>query len=157
MKVEINKFRIFLLLLTIIGLGSGCNGNQNELGDNNKDLSNSQVHTSEPVNQSVANQAKEKVIRKEEISGVKAVNTDKELVLAIKVDNFNRFQLKKIEKNIKTDLEKMYPDYKVIVSADSKIYLEVEKLEQKLQKDKVQMETLKKELDKIKSLMKEQT
>ncbi|MCZ6992345.1 hypothetical protein OH407_23740, partial [Salmonella enterica] len=90
MKVEINKFRIFLLLLTIIGLGSGCNGNQNELGDNNKDLSNSQVHTSEPVNQSVANQAKEKVIRKEEISGVKAVNTDKELVLAIKVDNFNR-------------------------------------------------------------------
>ena len=40
------------------------------MGDNNKDLSISQVHTSNPINQAVANQAKERVIIKEEISDV---------------------------------------------------------------------------------------
>ncbi|MDQ7861049.1 hypothetical protein RCO48_08460 [Peribacillus frigoritolerans] len=46
----------------------------------------SQVHTSNPINQSVANQAKKKVITEEDISDVKAVNTDKELLIAIKVE-----------------------------------------------------------------------
>ena len=157
MKDNITKLKIFLLLLTIIGLGSGCNENQNQLGDNNKDLSISQVHTSKPINQSVANQAKEKIITKEEISDVKAVNTDKELLVAIKVNQFDRFRLKKIEKKVKSDLEKAYPDHKILVSTDSKMYLELDQIEQKLQKDKTNMKNLKKDLNTIKSLMKEQT
>ena len=157
MKDNITKLKIFLLLLTVIGLGSGCNENQNQLGDNNKDLSISQVHTSKPINQSVANQAKEKIITKEEISDVKAVNTDKELLVAIKVDQFDRFRLKKIEKKVKSDLEKAYPDHKILVSTDSKMYLELDQLEQKLQKDNTNMKNLKKDFNKIKSLMKEQT
>jgi Sporulation lipoprotein YhcN/YlaJ (Spore_YhcN_YlaJ) len=157
MKGNITKFKIFLLLLTIIGLGSGCNENQNQLGDNNKDLSISQVHTSKPINQSVANQVKEKIITKEEISDVKAVNTDKELLVAIKVNQFDRFRLKKIEKKVKSDLEKAYPDHKILVSTDSKMYLELDQIEQKLQKDKTNMKNLKKDLNTIKSLMKEQT
>ena len=157
MKGNITKFKIFLLILTIIGLGSGCNENQNQSGDNNKDLSISQVHTSKPIDQSVANHAKEKMITKDEISDVKAVNTDKELLVAIKVENFNRFRLKKIEKTVKSDLEKMYPNHKVFVSADKKMFLELEKLEQKLEKNNTNMKDLKKDLKKLKSLMKEQT
>jgi Sporulation lipoprotein YhcN/YlaJ (Spore_YhcN_YlaJ) len=157
MKDNITKLKIFLLLLTVIGLGSGCNENQNQLGDSNKDLSISQVHTSNPINQSVANQAKKEIITKEEISDVKAVNTDKELLVAIKVDQFDRFRLKKIEKNVKSDLEKAYPDHKIFVSTDSKMYLELDQLEQKLQKDHTNRKNLKKDFNKIKSLMKEQT
>ena len=52
-------------------------------------MSNSQVHTSKSINQSVANQVKEKVINEKEISDVKAVNTNKELLLAVKVDLFD--------------------------------------------------------------------
>ncbi|MFE7151757.1 hypothetical protein ACFVIJ_15410, partial [Heyndrickxia sporothermodurans] len=37
---------ISLLVLTVIGIESGCNGSQNQLGENNNDLSISQVHTS---------------------------------------------------------------------------------------------------------------
>jgi hypothetical protein len=125
MKDKISKLKVFLLVLMVIGLGTGCNTNQNQIGNNNKDLSISQVHTSKPINQSVANQAKEKVIKEEEISDVKAVNTDKELLVAIKVDNFHRFRLKKIEKKIKSDLEKAYQNYKILVSNDSKMYLEL--------------------------------
>ncbi|HER2174444.1 TPA: hypothetical protein VJS59_001665, partial [Streptococcus pyogenes] len=105
MKEKTNKLIIFLLLLTVIGLGSGCNRNQNQSGEDHEDLNISQVHTSNPINQSVANQAKKKVITEEDISDVKAVNTDKELLIAIKVENFERFRLKKIEKNVKSDLE----------------------------------------------------
>ncbi|PLS18202.1 hypothetical protein CVD28_07890 [Bacillus sp. M6-12] len=147
---HIRIVRSSLILILIIGFGTGCAGNLN-----NNHIT--KVHVTKPINQSVANEAKEKVIRKDEISGVKAVNTDKELLLAIKVDNFDRFRLKKIEKNVKTELEKVNPDYKVFISGDSKIYLEIQKLEQKLDKNKEQMKTLKKEISEIKSLMKEQT
>ena len=121
MKNNITKLKIFLLLLTIIGIGSGCNENQNQMGYDNKDLSISQVDTtSKPIDQSIANQAKEKMITKDEITDVMAVNTDKELLVAIKVENFNRFRLKSIEKTVKSDLEKMYPNHKVVVSTDKK-------------------------------------
>ncbi len=157
MKEKTNKLIIFLLLLTVIGLGSGCNRNQNQSGEDHEDLNISQVHTSNPINQSVANQAKKKVIKEEDISNVKAVNTDKELLIAIKVENFERFRLKKIEKNVKSDLEKDYPDHKVLVSTDSKMYLELDQLEQKIQKGNTKRKELEKDFIKIKSLMKEKT
>ncbi|MDW7617497.1 YhcN/YlaJ family sporulation lipoprotein [Peribacillus simplex] len=157
MKDKINQFIMFLLLLAVIGLGSGCNRNQNQSGEDHEDLSISQVHTSKPINQSVANQAKKKVITEEDISDVKAVNADKELLIAIKVENFERFRLKKIEKNVKSDLEKEYPDHKILVSTDSKMYLELDQLEQKIQKDNTKRKELEKDFNKIKSLMKEQT
>ena len=158
MKDNITKLKIFLLLLTIIGIGSGCNENQNQMGYDNKDLSISQVDTtSKPIDQSIANQAKEKMITKDEITDVRAVNTDKELLAAIKVENFNRFRLKSIEKTVKSDLEKMYPNHKVVVSTDKKMFWELEKIEQKLQKNNTNKKSLKKDLKKLENLIKEQT
>lgn len=122
MKDKITKIKIFLSILAVIGFGTGCNDNQNQLDEDNNHLGISQVHTSKPIGQSVANRAKEKIITKEEISDVKAVNTDKELFVAIKVDNFDRFRLKKIEKSVKSDLEKMYPNHEIIVSTDKKCF-----------------------------------
>ncbi|MCM3126085.1 MULTISPECIES: YhcN/YlaJ family sporulation lipoprotein [unclassified Mesobacillus] len=157
MKNKKTKVKIFLSFLVVIGIGTGCHNNQNQLDENHKDLNISQVHTNKPIDQSIANNAKEKIIIKEEISDVKAVNTDKELFTAIKVDNFNRFRLKKIEKEVKSVIEKMYPNLKVIVSSDKKMFWELEKLEQKLQKDNANMKDLKKDFNNIKKLMKEQT
>ncbi|PLR67637.1 hypothetical protein CYJ36_13415 [Bacillus sp. UMB0893] len=155
MKNKMKTLNICLIIVAAIGIGSGCNGNQNQLGSDNNDMNIEYVHTSKPIDQSVANQSKEKVIKEEEISGVKAVNTDKELLLAVKVDQFDRFRLKDIKKKVKADLEKKYPEYEIFVSTDQKIYLELEQLEQKLQKDHTQKKSLKKSFDKIKSLMKE--
>ncbi|QNG59932.1 YhcN/YlaJ family sporulation lipoprotein [Bacillus sp. PAMC26568] len=155
MKNKMKTLNICLIIVAAIGIGSGCNGNQNQLGSDNNDMNIEYVHTSKPIDQSVANQSKEKVIKEEEISGVKAVNTDKELLLAVKVDQFDRFRLKDIKKKVKADLEKVYPEYEIFVSTDQKIYLELEQLEQKLQKDHTQKKSLKKSFDKIKSLMKE--
>jgi len=157
LKDKTTKLKIIFFILMVIGLGSGCNATQNQLDDDQNNLSISQVHTSKPIDQSVANRAKEKIISKGEISDVKAVNTDKELLVAIKVDNFDRFRLKKIEKTVKSDVEKMFPDHKVFVSTDKKMFWELEQLEQRLQKDNTNMKNLKKDFNKIKSLMKEQT
>ncbi|USK35363.1 YhcN/YlaJ family sporulation lipoprotein [Bacillus sp. F19] len=155
MRNKMKILNICLIILAVIGLGSGCAGNQNRFANNNDDANIVKVHTSKPIDQTISNQAKEKVIKKEEISGVKAVNTDKELLLAVKVNQFDRFRLKSIKKKLKSDLEKMHSEYKIFVSTDQKIYLELEQLEQKLQKDHTQMKSLKKDFDKIKSLMKE--
>ncbi|WP_191562588.1 YhcN/YlaJ family sporulation lipoprotein [Metabacillus idriensis] len=155
MKNKMKTLNICLIIVAAIGIGSGCNGTQNQLGSDNNDMNIEYVHTSKPIDQSVANQSKEKVIKEEEISGVKAVNTDKELLLAVKVDQFDRFRLKDIKKKVKADLEKMYPEYEIFVSTDQKIFLELEQLEQKLQKDNTKKKSLKKSFDKIKSLMKE--
>ncbi|CAN7648944.1 YhcN/YlaJ family sporulation lipoprotein [Bacillus sp. SD075] len=153
------KFKINTCLLVgmVIILASGCTENQNQVGDDSEGLSISQVHTINPISQSVANRAKVKVMTEEETWDVKAVNTDKELLVAIKVDQFDRFRLKKIEKKVKSDLEKSFPDHKVLVSTDQKMYLELEQLEQKLQKDNTNMKKLEKDFNKIKTLMKEQT
>ncbi|MDW2879678.1 MULTISPECIES: YhcN/YlaJ family sporulation lipoprotein [Bacillaceae] len=150
MKDKITTLKNLLFIIMVIGFASGCNGNQNEFGI-------SQVHTSKPIDQSVANHAKEKIIAKEDITDVKAVNTDKELMAAIKVENFDRFRLKSIEKSVKSDLEKKYPDYKVFVSTDKKIFWELEKVEQRLKKNDMNKKNLKNDLNKLKSLMKEQT
>ncbi|CAI9394385.1 hypothetical protein ABW02_23460 [Niallia circulans] len=157
MKDKITKIKIFLSILAVIGFGTGCNDNQNQLDEDNNHLGISQVHTSKPIGQSVANRAKEKIITKEEISDVKAVNTDKELFVAIKVENFNRFRLKSIEKTVKSDLEKMYPNHKVVVSTDKKMFWELEKIEQRLQKNNMNKKSLKKDLQKLESILKEQT
>ncbi|WP_345798846.1 YhcN/YlaJ family sporulation lipoprotein [Bacillus sp. Cr_A10] len=151
------KLKVAILILMVIGLCSGCNGNQKQIADTNKDFNDSLVKVSNPISQSVANQVKENISTEEEISDVKAVNSDKELLVAIKVKQFDRFQLKKIEKNLKSDLEKMHPDYKVLVSSDQKMYFELDKLEQKLLKNNLSMKKLEKDIKKIKSLMKEQS
>lgn len=147
--------KTFLFFITVIGFVSGCSGNSNQI-DNNKNLNISKVHTSSPIDQSVANQAKDRLLADDEVSDVKAVNSDKELLVAVKVDNFDRFRLKSIEKQAKSDLENMFPDYKVLVSTDQKMFLELDQLEQKLEKEKTKMDSLKKDFKRIKSLMKEQ-
>lgn len=114
LKDKITTLKNLLFIIMVIGFASGCNGNQNEFIQGNSTLGISQVHTSKPIDQSVANHAKEKIIAKEDITDVKAVNTDKELMAAIKVENFDRFRLKSIEKSVKSDLEKNIPTIKFL-------------------------------------------
>ncbi|MGM7722119.1 YhcN/YlaJ family sporulation lipoprotein [Metabacillus sp. Hm71] len=112
---------------------------------------------SKSIDQSIANQAKEKVIKEEEISDVKAVNTDKELLIAVEVNHMDRFRLKEIEKNLNQKTEKQFPNHEVTISIDSKIFLEIEKLENKMKKNNLGKKKLEKVLKRIKSLSEELT
>ncbi|WP_257348831.1 YhcN/YlaJ family sporulation lipoprotein [Pseudalkalibacillus decolorationis] len=154
MEVNVKWPKFGLSLLVVLGLVSGCTGNEN--GSEQENANVTKIHTKQEVDQSIANESREKVIKIKEVTDVRAVNTNKELLVAIKVDNFDRFQLKEIEKKVKTNLKKSYPDHKIEVSTDQKMFFELEKLEGKLHNQKMKKQSLQKELDRIKALMKEQ-
>ncbi|RRN68658.1 hypothetical protein EI200_18975 [Peribacillus simplex] len=137
---------------------TGCSANSSQT-DSNKErgLNISKVHTNKPIDQTAANQAKNKLMNQDEVADVKAVNSNKELLVAIKVENFDRLRLKKIEKKSQTELEDMFPDYKVLVSTDQKMFIELEQLEQELEKDHTKMDSLNMDFKRIKALLNEKT
>ncbi|MFB4166300.1 YhcN/YlaJ family sporulation lipoprotein [Alteribacillus sp. JSM 102045] len=141
-----------LLIMLTFGFGSGCAENQGE-----QDNELTKIHSTKSVDQSLSNQAKESVIEKDEVTDVKAVNTENDLLVAAKVGHFERFRIKSIEEKVTADLEKKYPNKNVYVSTDQKIIWETEKLENKLQEDKINRKKLKKEIQRINDLMNKKT
>lgn len=147
-------FRCGVYLLVILGLLAGCKENMDSVKSQSTSIT--KISSKKSTNQTVANHAEELLIKRDDVTGVRGVNTDKDLLIAIKVPQMDRLQLSTIEKNVKEELTKEYPDHKIQVSTDQKIFLELDKLEKKLEKGKTGEKELKKELDNIKSLMKEE-
>jgi len=77
---------------------------------------------------------------------------DGELVAAGKVKIFSKFKKTKIEGDVQKKLKEAFPDHDVIFSTDLKIFWEIEELKED-QSDK----KMKKRLQKIQSLSKEET
>ena len=74
---------------------------------------------------------------------------ENDLITGVTVKTFSRFKKEKIEKELKKKLEKLYPEMDVTVSADSKIWMETNKLS--IQDDK---KDIGKKIEKLKSLIK---
>ncbi|MGE7186977.1 YhcN/YlaJ family sporulation lipoprotein [Peribacillus sp. NPDC006672] len=157
MPYKLNCFIPFFSIIIVL-LMTGCSANSSQTDSNkDRDLNISKVHTSNPIDQTAANQAKDKLMNQDEVADVKAVNSNKELLVAIKVENFDRLRLKKIEKKSQTELEDMFPDYKILVSTDQKMFIELEQLEQELEKDHTKMDSLNRDFKRIKALLNEKT
>lgn len=156
--IDMKRKKVFLrcgvYLLVILGLLAGCKENMDSVKSQSTSIT--KISSKKSTNQTVANHAEELLIKRDDVTGVRGVNTDKDLLIAIKVPQMDRLQLSTIEKNVKEELTKEYPDHKIQVSTDQKIFLELDKLEKKLEKGKTGEKELKKELDNIKSLMKEE-
>ena len=96
----------------------------------------------------------EQVLKKQDkITGYQSVLDNNDVVVAIDIPRFKRFQKVKIEDEVKKAIEKEFPDKEVIVTGDIKIKWEIEKI---VDKKKVNDE-LKKSISDIKSLSKEET
>ncbi|WP_103110430.1 YhcN/YlaJ family sporulation lipoprotein [Brevibacillus reuszeri] len=61
------------------------------------------------------------------IDQVVAVQIDKELDVAVKVTNFNRFRLESIQKEVAKRLKDAFPDSDIHVTADKKLIRELQK------------------------------
>ncbi|PGZ97927.1 hypothetical protein COE51_12480 [Bacillus pseudomycoides] len=103
--------------------------------------------------QSIANEAKNKILAMDEILEVKAVNFNNELYVAVKPKHNERFQLKKLRKEIKQTLKKMYPNSKIYVSTDKKIFMLLDKLDTQIKNKEVDKEEVKKQLKVVKEEM----
>ena len=96
----------------------------------------------------------EQVLKEQDkIAGYQSVIDNNDVVVAIDIPRFKRFQKVKIEDEVKKAIEKEFPDKEVIVTGDIKIKWEIEKImDQKKKNDE-----LKKSISDIKSLSKEET
>jgi len=123
----------------------------------NIDIQFTNVKTTESLAQENANTAKRTLIQHDHINTVKAVNSEKDLVIAFEIDHLKRFNLEKIRKKIQKEMDEKFPDLNVIVSTDQKIVLELDRLEEKIFSDSISKKELNKKLKKIVKLDKEQT
>lgn len=77
---------------------------------------------------------------------------DDRLIAGLRVNTFERFKKRKIAKELSKELEEMYPEMKITVSADSKVLLETNKLIEKEDE-----KNYSKKMKKISALVKEET
>lgn len=142
------KRRVCIYVSVIVCLLlSSCNLNGNEV----KPLS---IGNKSMTQQDDADEAKHIVLSMEEVNQVVGVSENKNIYLAVKVGQFNRLFLRRIRKDAHDKVKKRFPDANVHVSTDKKVFMELEKLEKKLYKDKVDQKELKKELKRIEDFMK---
>ncbi|WP_461180920.1 hypothetical protein [Virgibacillus kimchii] len=151
----------WLLIASMIAILAGCNTNNSVLepaGTPNNDIDLMKISKNHQLDQHISNQAKDSMRKYAEITSVKAVNTDKKMLMAVAVEHHERFQLAEIQEQLQKEMEKQFSHITVEFSTDQKIILELDKLEQKIQEDHTYSpKKLEKELDKLISLSKEQT
>jgi len=91
--------------------------------------------------------------KQDTIYGYKSVINEEDILVAININRFDRFNKAKIEKKITKQIEKQFPEKKVLVTGDQKLMWEVETIIEK----KLKQKELKKSIEKIKLLSKEET
>ncbi|PWA13258.1 hypothetical protein DCC39_02085 [Pueribacillus theae] len=149
----IKKQPIIMIFTFFMCLIVGCSPEEQET----KNPIITQTSNESSIDQNLSNEAVEKVLKKEEITKANAVNTENLLLVAFEVEQFERFNLKEIEKEIKSQLKKDFKKVKVEVTHDTKIMMEIEKLQDKVENENVAPKKWKKEIEKIQKLMKEKT
>lgn len=108
-------------------------------------------------NVDMAEGIKEEIENYKEIYDAAIVKGDKDILVAYKVKHMYRFQMKKIEKDLKKRLEKKYPDEKFAISSDYKIFLEAIRLQEKMRNPDFSRKEANKRLQKIIKLQQEMT
>ncbi|MDM5157210.1 YhcN/YlaJ family sporulation lipoprotein [Bacillus sp. DX1.1] len=151
------KRKITQVFLSILLLHSmlGCSNDVDK--KTKKDETKLTKTSTQSIDQSIAAEAKKKILAMEEIIDAKAVYLDQELLVAAKPEHHERFQLKSIRKKMKQQLKEMYPNLKITVCTDQKILMLLGKLETKIKNKEITKEGLKKQLKIVKSEMKSDT
>ncbi|MFD1415417.1 hypothetical protein [Oceanobacillus jeddahense] len=144
--------RITLFLSFIIFL-VGCHHNNESSHSENPNIK----HLSTNSYHETATQAKELLMEKEDIKAVHAVNTDDTLLITIEVPHHERFSLEDKRKAYQKEIEQTFPNFTIELSTDKKIILETTKLEEKMTNQTISEEELKKKVEEIIHLSKEQT
>lgn len=154
--MQLNRI-IFILGLLFLLIGCNTDATKESTGNKDNNIELTKISTNQPVDQQPSNQAKEALSQQEGITSVKAVNNTDKLLIAIDIEHNKRFQLAKTRKQLTKDMKKKFSNMEVEFSTDKKINLELEKLENKIQKDSISKRKLDKEIDQLIKLAKEMT
>lgn len=136
-KMEGTHIRKLGLVVIVLVMLTGCSGNGIRIhNDSSED----------------ARKAEEVFMKDQRLTSVVTVFHDKDLLTGVSLKTFSRFNKEKIEKGLKKKLEKLYPELDVTVSADSKIWMETNKL---INSD--DEKDIGEKIDELKLLLKEET
>jgi len=105
----------------------------------------------------IANNVKETVLADNNIYDCIVIKGKKEVLVAYKVRHMKRFRMKDIEKKLKKQLEKKFPDEKFTVSSDYKIFLEAYRLKTLVENEEYSINDAEKRLKEIIKLSREKT
>ncbi|MFK3937899.1 hypothetical protein ACI2JA_10360 [Alkalihalobacillus sp. NPDC078783] len=141
-------FKKFILVMIICFLLLTACGGAKDI----KSLSDDELNP--VVSQSNIIQAKELVLQMEEVVDVKGIQYEHLLFLDPKVKQFDRLKLKHIRQEAFKRVKDEFPESKVHITTDQKIYMELEKLEQQVANEKIDAKQLKKKVEKLEEDMK---
>lgn len=156
---------ITVLFILLLGLTTGCNHAldkevQQETHKKTKKKEEPQltkVSMEESFNQSISHDAKKRVLAMEEILEARAANSNTDLYVAVKPEHHERFQLRTLKSKIKKKLKKENPTFNVYVSTDQKIFILLDKLENKIKKKEADKEYIIKKLKTVHTEMNSDT
>lgn len=143
------RFFIIIFILTIFS--SGCNFEPKEEVEENP----LPIKTTDPADISIqpaANKTKDIILSKAEVKELRAVELNDDLLVALELYHQYTFQSKKIVKNMKSSLEKQFPEKKIFVTTDHKFFIELDVIEQKIENKSITKNELNKELKELKKL-----
>ena len=136
-KMEGTHIRKLGLMIVVLTMLAGCTEN------------GIQIHNDSSED---ARKAEEVFMKDKHLKTVVTVFHDKDLLTGVSLKTFSRFKKEKIEKSLKEQLEKLYPELEITVSADSKIWMETNKLINSDHK-----KDMSEKIEKLKLLLKEET
>lgn len=139
----------YRLILIISLMMTGCN-----VGGQGEEVRPLFIGANKIIDQTKADAAKQVVLSMDEVVEVKAVNIEENIYIVAKVKQFDRFFLERIRKEAHDKVKKRVPDVIVHVSTDKKVFLELEKLERKINNNEIDKKTIDKDIKRIEGFMK---
>ncbi|HEX6923054.1 MAG TPA: YhcN/YlaJ family sporulation lipoprotein [Bacillales bacterium] len=139
---------------TAFFLLAGCASQQNQSSEKDVNFVPAKWETQD--GQTVAEQVEGQVAKRKGIKDVQAIPSKKELLVAIRLKTFDRFNSQQIVKKIEKKLQKQYPKRKVQVSSDKKVYMEIAELESKIRQGEIDAKERKNKMKRIHKFLKEQ-
>jgi hypothetical protein len=150
-----------LLVLLIGSFLSGCNqGGDKTSEESRKSMIqsvNPEATAVEKSEHDVAEKVKKDVQSIPAIYDVAVIKGEEDILVAYKVKHMQRYNMKKIEKEINKKLEKNYPKENFIVSSDFKIFIEAIELKDRMKDKDYSSKDAEERLKKIIKFKKERT
>ncbi|WP_410984188.1 YhcN/YlaJ family sporulation lipoprotein [Bacillus cereus] len=156
---------ITVLFMLLLGVTTGCTSSLDKEVKQETDKKTkkkeepklTKVSMEETFNQSISHDAKKRVLAMEEILEARAANSNTDLYVAVKPEHHERLQLKPLKTKIKKQLKKENPTFNIYVSTDQKIFILLDKLENKIKKKEADKEYIKKKLKTVHAEMNSDT
>src|SRR5690625_20073 len=113
---ERNLRNLFILCCLIFLLFGCTNKDPTFQPSGNNSLELTKLATKGITDQQPANQAKQYLSQYEEVSAVRAVNKENELIVAVDIHHHDRFSLEHLEKELTKDVKRDFSDMNITLS-----------------------------------------